>query len=1187
MLQLQRASAGSGKTYTLARKFIEFLISVKEEDGPRRLRSDRELRDSLPHILAITFTNKATNEMKLRIVAKLDELGSWTPDIPTKNVAYLDDFTREFNTTPQEIARICREALRILLTDYGDFKVSTIDSFFQTVLRTFAYEADLDDTYQIELDSDYVARIGLDATLDDIDSTDRKTQEQAWIDKMIRERSESGRGWNIFQKSDSKGSIYSKILEAGRNLEKEDFKVVREELDDYFSRTPDFFATYQRLNQLYEKELKETFDRMRESASRLRREFVRLKLDIKTDGGQYLGSRAINMAEKWDMYHVANGGDQASYTIPTYTRKGTQSRVFNPKSTNAPLGTPDEDRLEKIAIEMFAAFEEWRDLSQSTKLANWAQYKKGLPYLGLLQRVRDNSLRFLTDSNTVELGETNSILNRIIGDDDAPFVYERLGSRLNHFLIDEFQDTSRLQWKSLRPLVAESEGRGNDNLIIGDAKQSIYRFRNADPSLITTKVPEEFPDTCMQLGNSPAENTNWRSCRHIVEFNNLFFRHLTGTLSGDASKPFAADMEGLYFNTVQPPSHTDEKGYVRFQLCISGQDEDDIPPHFTQIPPLIADMLGRGYRQKDIAVLVDTNRDGQGIISAIMDFNSEKEEGDRINFISAESLKISESQGVQTIISVLESINKGTRAQLRPREEWNKKGIGDWSKLKADFSYYAMSHPEMTLSEQMRHFLAGEFDSNSISNMLAGMSTTVLPALTENICHQFIPDNVRNAEAPFIAAFQDKVLDFCDSYTSDIASFLLWWEKKGKYSSINSPDGTDAVQIMTVHKSKGLEFKCVIVANSKQKIKPGAFETEWLWVKPDLPEANEEDRIPWLPLETCPALANTIHRDAYNEYLKKYVTDKVNMAYVAYTRAVDELYIFAPGLSKSGKLIRKGARISEYLWDFGTGADEIIHAIGNTYPEAQRYLPCSWKFQVEEGQEEGNYVWTMGTRPSREEVVAEIEKEEEKESREKESENFVITTYRADEPVQALCIKDPSTPEGEQMEEDVDSEESGHSEEEARTQLLASEESDESRRYGELMHAIMERIRVPEDLPVALLRMKTRGFINRETAGRLNEELSRALKSVKDYRWFEPDSRILNERGIMIDGRLQRPDRVVIRRDGSVAVVDYKFGDHRNDSAYARQVKRYVSAIATAGMAKKCEAYIWYVSLGEVLRIEL
>lgn len=208
------------------------------------------------------------------------------------------------------------------------------------------------------------------------------------------------------------------------------------------------------------------------------------------------------------------------------------------------------------------------------------------------------------------------------------------------------------------------------------------------------------------------------------------------------------------------------------------------------------------------------------------------------------------------------------RAQLRPREEWNKKGIGDWSKLKADFSYYAMSHPEMTLSEQMRHFLAGEFDSNSISNMLAGMSTTVLPALTENICHQFIPDNVRNAEAPFIAAFQDKVLDFCDSYTSDIASFLQWWEKKGKYSSINSPDETDAVQIMTVHKSKGLEFKCVIVANSKQKIKPGAFETEWLWVKPELPEADEEDRIPWLPLETCPALANTIHRDAYNEYLK-------------------------------------------------------------------------------------------------------------------------------------------------------------------------------------------------------------------------------------------------------------------------------------------------------------------------------
>ncbi len=611
MLQLQRASAGSGKTYMLAKKFIEYFISVKDEGGSRRLRRPQELRDALCHILAITFTNKATNEMKLRIVDKLDALSRWTPDIPLKRVDYLADFTDMFHCNPQDVATLCRHALKTLLSNYGDFKVSTIDSFFQTVLRTFAFEADLDDTYQIELDSNYVIQMGLDTTLDEIETNgdDSSSDGLAWVKDMMEKKASSGRGWNIFQKQATPNSIYSQVLKASGNLAREDFKEIREQLDAYFEENPNFYATYNKLCHFYEHDVREKHAAMQRAARAVRKAFSDAGLNMYATAGTYLAGRVDKMAQTWDWdYNDKN----LLFNIPEMTRKGPKNRVFDPRVDNPCLNGPVEDEIEALVVEMYENFDEWRTEVFSDKLKRWRIYSATMPYVGLLQSVRGNARLFLTDSNTVELGETNSILNRIIGDDDAPFIYERIGNRLEHFLIDEFQDTSRLQWSNLRPLLAESEGKGNDNLIIGDAKQSIYRFRNADPSLITKKVPGQFASSCGECGNTPAENTNWRSSRRIVEFNNLFFRFFTRQLS--------PDMERLYANTVQPPHHTDDYGYVKVQLFVP-DSKADIPEHCALIPELIEDMLGRGYAMHDIAVLVDTKEQGGQIIDSIMAYN--------------------------------------------------------------------------------------------------------------------------------------------------------------------------------------------------------------------------------------------------------------------------------------------------------------------------------------------------------------------------------------------------------------------------------------------------------------------------------------------------------------------------------------------------------------------------------------
>lgn len=1158
MLQLQRASAGSGKTYMLAKKFIEYFISFKDEEGKLRLRHPRELRESLPHILAITFTNKATNEMKLRIVDKLDALGRWTPDTPIEKVDYLKDFAKQFSCTPEAIASICREALKTLLTDYGDFKVSTIDSFFQTVLRTFAYEADLDDTYQLELDSNYVTQMGLDTTLDEIDisGNDKESASQGstWIGSLMEEKASSGKGWNIFQKNQTRGSIYGQILTASKNLAKEDFKEIRERLDEYFEEHPDFYATFHKLRKVYESDLRKAHADMKSAAVDVLRAFANAGLDINEYGGQYLASRVRKMADTWQ-WDYADDKD-TSFKIPEYTRKGAQTRVFHPKKTNNPhLGTPVEDNIEKLVIKMFAMFETWRTEARSDKMKRWRIYSATMPYVGLLQSVRSNARLFLTDSNTVELGETNSILHRIIGEDDAPFVYERLGSRLEHFLIDEFQDTSRLQWINLKPLLGESEGKGNDNLIIGDAKQSIYRFRNADPSLITTRVPKEFAATCRICGNSPAENTNWRSSRRIVEFNNLFFRFLTRELG--------PEMESLYSNTIQPPHNVEDAGFVSVNLFKKDSDEE-IPAHFAEIPQLITDILARGYSMKDIAVLVDTREQGAAVIESIMAYNREHDEADRIDFISADSLKTGESPAVQSVVAILEAINNGTRAELNETEERKKKGAGDWSRLKADFSFFAMRHPDIPLSEQLTRFLEGEYNPEAIRGMLREMRTTVLPALVENIIRNFIPEHMRNSEAPFLAALQDSVIDFCDTHTSDIASFLQWWEKKGRHFSISSPEDADAVQVMTVHKSKGLEFRCVIVPYSKQTLWPlSNHEREWLWVRPDLREAEGIPQIPWIPVWSDKKLAETIHAETYARYLRQYLTDKVNMAYVAYTRAIDELYIYTPtALNKDDTPATNTGRIGEYLWRCATEADEIIPDIRVAYPDASPFIPNPGSFETDI---KGLH-WTLGTLPSPEEV------KKANAIRKKNTSDSVcipVTDYRCSVNIPALIYKDPTESSQSTLPEMPEEED--------------NDETEESRHYGELMHSIMERIETYDDLPRAVLKMKTTGQINRKQADEIQRLLSRAMKCVEAYGWFTPGLRVINERGIATNGKVARPDRIILHPDGSAVIVDYKFGELRKDKAYLRQVNRYADYLLKTGLATQCEAYVWYVTLGSVI----
>lgn len=1152
MLQLQRASAGSGKTFTLAKKFIWFLISIKEDGKPRRLRTPREIGDGLGRILAITFTNKATNEMKQRIVAKLADLSRAAEEEASEglldSVAYLKEFSEDLNVSPKAIGSACREALSVLLNDYSDFRVSTIDSFFQSILRTFAYESNLNDSYQVEIDTDYLATAAVDATLDTVNNP-RASSASMWLKLLMNEAATAGSQWNVFQKSDTPQSIYSRLRRSIHRLESEEFKGVRKELDSYFeiSEHEDPLAeAYISLKKRMESPLRDTLKEAQDCCARL---VALLRAD---------GIDPKDGCQRWFDTHIRK--------LPLLNFNDTSAKApFKPLvvSDTKPLlkkgvSSPNAADINRTAAIMYEAYSLWLELRESKEWRHWSVYAPLLPYLGLLGEARKRMLDYLESNNMIQLGETNSMLKRIIGDDDTPFIYERLGTAINHYLIDEFQDTSRMQWDNLRPLLLENDSRGQDNLIIGDAKQSIYRFRNADPSLITTSVPETFPRH-HAAGMSKADNTNWRSDRRIVEFNNFFFKSLVNEIN--ALSKGTLDFSNLYNNVAQFPSHREEKGYIEIRFVnqdISSENENDdtdesVSPLST-IGPLISSLLERGYECRDIALLVDTNQLGKDVIAAIVDYNSCLPDSfKKIDFISEESLLISSAEAVGIIINVLRKMTSGTK----PKDNDADKGVDarhDWSEIRANFSFYSLRHPELSVAEQIAGFLQENSPEESINRMLSSMQTVALPALIEAITENFVPENLRRSQAVFIAALQDMVLEYCERYAADVASFLNWWDTKGKERSISSPEGTNAVQIMTVHKAKGLEFKCVIMPFATASMTP-LRKSEWRWVRPASCFADS-GLPPFVPVETTSALENTEHAEIYHKYFDLYMMDRLNSTYVAFTRAVSELYI----ITKMPK--RADSSICYYLKEICGKADDYIAQYDNP-EDKELILPegiSSWN--------DTGDILMFGEKPVVIPHSSEVNKDDDTE--------LIIEEYGVDSSpailqyVESEIGTPPSIGQDDKTEEDDGPE----------TSTIMPEAADtDPRSEGNLLHSIMGMIKTSKDTHRAILTMKTRGLITHRQAEEWEPMLQEALNKDVIRDWFQGNWNVLNERSILIPRSAdRRPDRIMISPDKKEAIIlDYKFGEETHSKAYVKQVKNYISAFREATGIRNVKGYLWYV----------
>lgn len=1110
MLHIQKASAGSGKTFTLARTYIKLFIGKQLEDGTFRLRTPEEVRSQHSHILAVTFTNKATNEMKQRFVEKLADLAS--EGDPAK-IDYMSDFVRDFNTSPEKIRATAHAALTELLNNYTDFQVSTIDSFFQTILRAFVYEADLSESYQLEIDNEFLTRLGVDSTLSLIRGARTDNEIAYWVRKIMKQKAGEGKNWNLLQKE---GSAKSELLKFVSEINRENFKKARNDLEEYFDAVPDF-------RKKMTESVKESDKILINAASEVV-ELTRGVLDW-IDSHNVSGDISANFSRQ------VNQIIEYKSVLPEFKTRYDGSGKSMPLKASGKKKMEASGEMEELCGLISGIYDSLDKYHQLRILRN--EFVAAIPYLGIMRETIRRIAGFREENNLVQLSEINTMLRRIISEDETPFIYERVGSFLNHFLIDEFQDTSEMQWENFSPLLSESLSRDNLNMIIGDAKQSIYRFRDADSSLITHRVPSAFDH--ILHGESLEENTNWRSSRNVVEFNNSLFSLLAPAID---DPDFPMSVSGAYSGVVQRPSKEADSGYVEFHITDKASENPDETNPAGYVADLVADLIRRGFRQDEIAILVRTNNQGTEVIDSFVRHNRSVEEGNAdtvIEFVSEESLKISGARSVGIIVSVLNMIagdNNTTQQNASDTES-------ESSDFICDLNWYMAENPDDDISDIFEKYFSGEQHVKSLDEMLESMQTHTLPALVESIVAYFVPEKLRVKEAPFIAAFQDKVLDYCDTYPSDISSFLFWWNVNGPKATISSPEGVEAVNVMTIHKSKGLEFRCVIIPELDFNIAPSEQPDflEKQWVAPCSP--FKELFPPVLPIAIRKRLIGTPYEHLYIETHNAIAADSINAFYVAMTRAVDELYVFMPSKSKSNK-------ISEYVRN-------TLQSL-ETLDGGQYTLRGGLRMEAEG---ENGCIYRYGE-PIADPAVGRKKKNSE------EKEHLGITSYFVNPDLSTLSFREEDLP-------------------------VADEDDRDPRSAGNVRHSIMQRIRcgnnVEPDLEKALLKVRVSALMMDQEITEFRQLILSQLQDPIIASWFKEGLKVYNERSLMCKGEKDiRPDRFVVSPEGDAIVVDYKFGDKVNP-AYRRQVKEYVESLKSTGKFRSVEGFIWYVALRKVLKI--
>ncbi len=823
-----KSSAGSGKTYTLVKEYLKLALA-----DPHKLHS------SFKHILAVTFTNKAAAEMKERVLKALFEISTKV------KTSLANDLQKEMQITEDDLQARCEIMHTHLLHQYADFSVCTIDSFVYRIVRRFSLDLKLPANFSVETDEETPLWWAIDNLLTDM-------QQNEAVQKLLKdyadEKVDEQKNWNIeneiFELAKSvliakKDVGHSGLLQQQEinNLVKvkELLKSKTKEVENHFSLLADkAFAIIKNGNV--------SIDDFYQKKSGLPGYFKKIK-DKVYDSEELLKAHVLK-ATREDVWYSGKAANPAIDAI-----KGDLLNLFN----------EIESCREKMGKDYYLHL----------------LLLKNINALCVLSELKLLVDQYKAEKNIVFISEFNKAVSTFISQEPVPYIYERLGDRYKHYLIDEFQDTSALQWLNLLPLVHNSLAEGKLCMLVGDGKQSIYRWRGADVEQFANLPKVDNPDKSVWIDEQQQAlqtqytekylNVNRRSCAQVIDFNNSLFEYL-------AAKNLVAPYTRVYDNSAQE-SAAKEGGRITLSFI---KDDKEVAAQkvLDDTLNLIEKSLENKYSYKDIAILVRKNKDGNKTANYLL------QKG--IPVVSSDSLLLKNCPEVNFINAFLAWL-------INPNDAVSATAV--------------IAYLKETSFSNIKHEIIQKVSSKpfTLSEVLSSLQITIdVNHLTSLSLFELCTETLRifklESKNPlYLNFFLDEVSNFSQRESNSVFAFLSWWKQKSANLSVKIPANTNAVKVLTIHSSKGLEFPVVIFPFADWKID----KTENILID----TSKELPSLPVALVKTGSALKKTVFEEQSVEEEQKQKLDNLNLLYVACTRAVDELHIIARESSQGGKTI--------------------------------------------------------------------------------------------------------------------------------------------------------------------------------------------------------------------------------------------------------------------------------------------
>ncbi|WP_305952170.1 exodeoxyribonuclease V subunit beta [Emticicia oligotrophica] len=1087
------SSAGSGKTYTLTREYLKLALGSDKAYYYKR-------------ILAITFTNDAASEMKERILAALKEIAD------VQNFNEKSKFWGMFREIANEL-KLSDEILQLraaavfshIIQEYSDFAVKTIDSFVNQLVNAFTEDLGLPYNYEIVLDSKTVMTEAVERLIEKA-GLDEHQDVTRILEHFVEEKVSDGKTWNF---------VTEELANFGNHLINDQFYSSLIKLD---SLDPKDFWHISNNIYTYLKSVEEGIKALAEKAIQYI-ENQGLSVDDFTQKAKGIGGYFYNMREDFeDEYFRKKDKSPNSYQW---------AAINEDKWYSAKTPTPVKVAIDSIKEDLTAIFQEMQEFKTQhlPKYALFTMIKPNLRKLSLLKKIKAEFDAVLEDKNQVFISEFNRKILQIILSEPVPFIYERIGERYNHLLVDEFQDTSDMQFYNLLPLIENSLANNHFNLIVGDAKQAIYRwrggkmdlivhlFKNEVEMLMNNSLIQDFQiEQFMTISNyikSETLDTNRRSSREVIDFNNRFFASVMR--EHENIFPFLKDVYAGFFQ--ETPENAKTGGHVQIEFLDYVKGENLMLGRTVEI---IQQVLDEGYSMGDIAILCRKNKDSAEIANFLVEAN--------YKIISRDSLLLKNSPVVRLLVAFMRVVNQPDNRLAKSEVAYlfYQTILGQIPDNKAN-DLISDAVDAAQIADFYLLFAQHGFQLDSINLNKAGIYE-----LAEKIIHVFQLFE-RTDRKSYLFRFLDVVLNYSLKESNHLQDFLKFWDEKKDSSalSVKSPAEQDAITITTVHRSKGLEYPVVIIPYAQWDIEPNNYSELWA----DLERLDYEELIydkqgDAVRLLSAPIKINSkmLMTDLAGQYAKEFEAiflENLNMLYVAFTRAVDKLFVLS-GKNYHNKVQGVGGLMQGFLL-----AEELYQADQNIYEISQ-----------------GRFIKKEKPAPEERDMIF-LPK--------------VVSEDRSDK----LRLRRISE------------------------KIFDPETLDKTKDRVNKLHEAFVKIKTRKDIPKAIQLLEFEGVISPKESDGIIESVEKIIALPELKALFEEGLQVDNQREILLNGAdAQCPDRVVMK-DGIVHIIDYKTGtsiDQNKHERNARQVRNYGKLYRQMGY-ENIEMMLVYLETSEVVRV--